>query len=122
MAAPASLTLADVDAAAERVAGCVVVTPSVPWDGPELAERLVEGTSVVLKLELLQRTGSFKARGALLNVLALDDEARRRGVTAISAGNHAVAVAWGGIHGEAALRREAPDAFVEHAEELLAVL
>jgi threonine dehydratase len=92
--APASLTLADVDAAAERVAGRVVVTPSVPWDGPELAERLVAGTNVVLKLELLQRTGSFKARGALLNVLALDDEARRRGLTAISAGNHAVAVAW----------------------------
>ena len=43
---------------------------------------------------MLQRTGTFKARGALLNALALDAGARRRGVTAVSAGNHAIAVAF----------------------------
>ena len=91
---PSPLTLADIDAAAAALGDRVVVTPTVPCDGPELAARLGAGTSVVLKLELFQRTGSFKARGALLNVLALDEEGRRRGVTAISAGNHAVAVAW----------------------------
>jgi threonine dehydratase len=56
---------------------------------------VVESASgVTLKLELFQRTGSFKARGALLNMLHLNEQARKRGVTAISAGNHAVAVAY----------------------------
>ena len=90
---PAPLTLEEIDAAARSIADRVLVTPVVPWDGPELARRVGGGTAVALKLELFQRTGSFKARGALLNVLALDEEARRRGVAAISAGNHAVAVA-----------------------------
>ena len=48
----------------------------------------------LLKLELLQRTGSFKPRGALLNLLALAPEERARGVCAISAGNHAIATAY----------------------------
>lgn len=47
-----------------------------------------------MKLELLQNAGSFKARGALLSVDALTEKQRRNGVTAISAGNHALAVAW----------------------------
>jgi threonine dehydratase len=49
---------------------------------------------VVLKLELFQYAGSFKARGALFVMLGLDPGARARGVTAVSAGNHAIAVAW----------------------------
>ncbi|MCB0090992.1 MAG: threonine/serine dehydratase, partial [Caldilineaceae bacterium] len=48
------------------------------------------------KLELFQHTGSFKARGALINVLGLDAAARQRGITAVSAGNHAIAVAYAG--------------------------
>ena len=74
-----------------------------PWfakrlhgSGGTSAERLFPtGTAAVLKLELFQYAGSFKARGALCVMLALDPEARRRGVTAVSAGNHAIAVAWG---------------------------
>ncbi len=52
------------------------------------------GTRLNFKFELLQASGTFKARGAFSNLLALDAAARGRGVTAISAGNHAVAVAY----------------------------
>ena len=55
---------------------------------------LAPGTRVLLKLELLQCTGSFKARGALINVLRLGPDERRRGVCAVSAGNHAIATAY----------------------------
>ena len=52
------------------------------------------GTRLNFKFELLQASGTFKARGAFSNLLALDEVARAKGVTAISAGNHAVAVAY----------------------------
>ena len=54
----------------------------------------LEGTVLEFKFELLQASGTFKARGAFSNMLALDADARGRGVTGISAGNHAVAVAY----------------------------
>jgi threonine dehydratase len=53
-----------------------------------------EGATLQFKFELLQNAGTFKARGAFANMLALDAAQRARGVTAISAGNHAIAVAW----------------------------
>lgn len=96
------LTLDDIRAARQLLGERVVTTPIHHCESPLLAEALAPDTQVVLKLELLQRTGSFKARGALLNLLDLDSEQQRRGVTAISAGNHAVAVAYAaqalGIH------------------------
>ena len=52
------------------------------------------GAPVYLKCENLQKTGAFKARGALHRLLRLTDEQRARGVATISAGNHAQAVAW----------------------------
>src|SRR4029450_11391907 len=61
---------------------------------PALTRRLGPGTSVVLKEELFQRTGTFKPRGALTVMLDLAPEALARGVTAVSAGNHAIAVAY----------------------------
>ena len=54
----------------------------------------LEGTVLEFKFELLQASGTFKARGAFSNMLALDADQRGRGVTGISAGNHAVAVAY----------------------------
>ncbi|ODU67153.1 MAG: serine/threonine dehydratase [Bordetella sp. SCN 68-11] len=54
----------------------------------------LEGIAANFKFELLQHSGTFKARGAFSNLLGLDAAARARGVTAISAGNHAVAVAY----------------------------
>lgn len=52
------------------------------------------GTRLNFKFELLQASGTFKARGAFSNMLALDDKQRQAGVTCVSAGNHAVAVAY----------------------------
>ena len=53
------------------------------------------GVSLFLKCESLQKTGSFKARGALNRLALLDEAERARGVVAVSAGNHAQALAWG---------------------------
>ena len=50
-----------------------------------------EGATLEFKFELLQNAGTFKARGAFANILALDAAQKARGVTAISAGNHAIA-------------------------------
>jgi threonine dehydratase len=53
------------------------------------------GCRLVLKAELLQKTGSFKPRGVLSKLLAMDPAARNRGLVSLSAGNHAAALAWG---------------------------
>jgi threonine dehydratase len=88
------LTLEEIREAHALVAQHVLVTPSITWPGEELPKLLGPETRVSAKLELLQRTGSFKARGALVNMLKLTDEQRARGITAVSAGNHAIAAAW----------------------------
>lgn len=80
----------DLHKARERIAGAVHRTPTV--SSRTLSELI--GHPVHLKCENLQKTGSFKVRGALNKILDLDDEARARGVVTISAGNHAQAVAW----------------------------
>jgi len=80
---------ADVIAARQRIEGRVWPTPLMPEPG--LAER--HGAPVRLKLECWQRTGSFKVRGAMNAIALLGDAARRRGVLAVSAGNHAQGVA-----------------------------
>jgi threonine dehydratase len=90
----APLTIEEIRDAHHLIAEHIVVTPSVIWPGTELPKLLVEGTTVSAKLELLQRTGSFKARGAILNMLRLTAEQRAHGITAVSAGNHAIAAAW----------------------------
>ena len=87
-------TLAEIRATAETLQGRIVHTPVMDWDGPELGARIARDTSISLKLELFQHTGSFKARGALAVMLSLPEEALARGVTAVSAGNHAIATAW----------------------------
>ncbi|MGW5328552.1 threonine/serine dehydratase [Streptomyces sp. NPDC004014] len=81
--------LPDIEAAARRIAGHVVRTPTVP--SPGLADLL--GAPVTAKLELLQRTGSFKARGATAKLLSLAEAERAAGVVAVSGGNHGIAVA-----------------------------
>ena len=67
-------------------------TPLIRCGAIELA--LDDGTRVWGKLEFLQRTGTFKARGALANLHALSSEQLQKGVTAVSAGNHAIATAF----------------------------
>jgi threonine dehydratase len=80
-------------AAAKTLAAHIVTTPIQAWHGVQLEAQLGAPSQLLLKLELFQRTGTFKVRAAMLNVLALTEEERRRGVTAVSAGNHAIAVA-----------------------------
>lgn len=79
---------------ADLLNGRVIRTPML--EAPMLSRNL--GCDLYLKLECLQHTSSFKARGALNAMLGLTDEQRRRGVIAMSAGNHAQAVAYHAEH------------------------
>jgi threonine dehydratase len=85
-------SLADIDATATELTPYLRETPVAAWQDEVIARR--SDSDVVLKLELFQHAGSFKARGALSVMLGLDAAARARGVTAVSAGNHAIAVSW----------------------------
>ncbi|MGH8234261.1 MAG: threonine ammonia-lyase [Rhodanobacteraceae bacterium] len=87
-------TVADIRAARERLGDRVRKTPVWHWQGDAIGHAAGNDTRVFLKLELFQYTGTFKARGALLNALSLSDDEKRRGVTAVSAGNHAIATAF----------------------------
>jgi threonine dehydratase len=88
-AAAPHLTLADVRAAAERIKGAVLRTPTIPSDALSRAT----GAEVWLKLDNLQATGAFKERGAANRIALLTARERAAGVIAMSAGNHAQAVA-----------------------------
>jgi threonine dehydratase len=90
MATATAPGLAEIERARERLQGVARVTPVYP---SETFSRLV-GRPVILKAENLQRTGSFKIRGAYIKVSSLDAEQRAAGVVAASAGNHGQAVAW----------------------------
>jgi threonine dehydratase len=80
---------ADVVAAQKRIAPYAIRTPLV--ESPVLGDRI--GGKVFLKLELMQRTGSFKFRGALNRILLIPEQERASGVVAFSSGNHAQGVA-----------------------------
>jgi threonine dehydratase len=107
------VTLADVEAARARLAGIARETPFYPT---ETFSRL-SGRQVFLKAENLQRTGSFKIRGAYNTIASLGETERRAGVVAASAGNHGQAVAWAareaGIAATIFMPEDAPMAKVE---------
>jgi len=92
------LSLPDIHSARERIAGRVHTTPTIT--ATRLGDRV--GVKLFLKCENLQKTGSFKVRGALNRLSQLDDRARAAGVITFSAGNHAQALAWAakaaGVH------------------------
>ena len=106
-------TIADVEAARERLTGVARETPLYPT---ETFSRL-SGRQVFLKAENLQRTGSFKIRGAYNTIATLGEAERRAGVVAASAGNHGQAVAWAareaGILATIFMPQDAPMAKVE---------
>lgn len=80
-------------AAQRRIDPHVITTPTLAWHAPRFAA--ASGVDdLVLKLEFLQRTGSFKARGALNNLLTLGESERAAGVVSVSAGNHAIALGY----------------------------
>jgi threonine dehydratase len=85
-----SVTVADIEAARRTIAGQVLRTPMLP--APKLSA--LTGAEVYVKYENLQVTNSFKDRGAFNKLASLDAAARARGVIAMSAGNHAQAVAY----------------------------
>ncbi len=105
--------LADIEAARQRLSGIARVTPVF---GSETFSRLV-GREVQLKAENLQRTGSFKIRGAVNKLATLGENERSAGVVAASAGNHAQAVAWAarevGVRATIFVPQDAPMAKVE---------
>ncbi|WP_431304471.1 threonine ammonia-lyase [Sediminicoccus sp. BL-A-41-H5] len=84
-----TLSIADIRAAAERVRGRILRTPSI--ENPAVSQAC--GTRVTLKLDNLQATGAFKERGAANRLSLLSAREREAGVIAMSAGNHAQAVA-----------------------------
>ena len=86
---PLPISLSDIQQAAERLEGHAVRTPLLECD----ALNALCGGRVLIKAEVLQRTGSFKFRGAFNKLLSLDSQERQRGVLAFSSGNHAQGVA-----------------------------
>jgi len=84
-----AVSLADIEAAAERIRGYAVETELI--ESPALNERL--GARVLIKPETLQRVGAFKFRGAFNRLVQLTPEEKQRGVVAFSSGNHAQGVA-----------------------------
>ncbi len=86
------ITIADIEAARERIAGGVYFSPCV--ESIPLSQ--LTGAHIFCKLDYLQRTGSFKERGARNALLKLSPEQRKRGVIAASAGNHAQGIAYHG--------------------------
>jgi threonine dehydratase len=106
-------TLTEIEAARRGLAGVARVTPVY---GSETVSQLT-GRKVALKAENLQRTGSFKVRGAVTRIAALSEQQRAAGVVAASAGNHGQAVAWAarktGIPAAIFVPQDAPMAKIE---------
>jgi threonine dehydratase len=111
-------SIADIEAAAERLQGIAIRTPLL--QSAVLDERL--GGSLLLKPECLQRTGSFKIRGAYNCLSLLSAEAASNGVVAWSSGNHAQGVAAAGrllgIHTTIVMPADAPTAKLENTRRL----
>ena len=87
-------SIAEIKNARHLLGDLVRTTPVISWEGILKDRLLGPETEVVVKLELMQYAGSFKPRGALLVMKNLSEEELARGVTAVSAGNHAMAVGY----------------------------
>ena len=113
MAVDTAPTLSEIQEAQARIEGIARVTPVY---GSETLSKLA-GRDVCLKAENLQRTGSFKVRGAVSKIAMLSKSEQRAGVVAASAGNHGQAVAWAareaGIKATIFMPQDAPMAKVE---------
>lgn len=88
-------TLSQIEETRHMIDPFVVETPVWQWRNITITDIVGDDTSVFLKLELFQHTGTFKPRGALTTMLRLGPQALADGVTAVSAGNHAIAVGYG---------------------------
>ena len=112
------ITLKDIEAARDRIKGAVFYSPCPP--SIPLSE--ITGMEIFCKLDNLQRTGSFKERGARNALAQLSPDQKKRGVIAASAGNHAQALAYQGkllgIPATAVMPKFAPLIKVNNCEEL----
>ncbi len=112
-------TLDEIRATRSRIDPYIVRTPVWHWHSEAVATALGPDTEVWLKLELFQKTGTFKPRGAVNDLLHLAPADRARGVTAVSAGNHAIAVAYAaqifGVSAKVVMPASAPLFRVEKA-------
>ena len=119
---PTAPSVAEIQAAHRELGDRIRETPTWEWQGHRLRSLVSSSTHVQLKLELFQHTGSFKPRGALCVMLALDAAQLQRGVTAVSAGNHAMAVAFAaralGSHAKVAMPKTADSSRVRACREL----
>jgi threonine dehydratase len=119
-------SLADIEAAQRRLAPYVRMTPCTALGPRELSGDRQFDSHLVFKLELLQVTGTFKARGALNVMLHLTPAQLAAGVTAVSAGNHAIAVAYSarvlGASARIVMLKTANPARVQLAKEYGAVV
>ena len=110
---PGLLPVDDIRAAAQAIGGHVIRTPTVVSPGLSM----LLGVPVTLKLELLQRAGSFKPRGVANKLLALTDAERDAGVVAVSGGNHGIAVgdvaAGMGVRATVVMAKSAPQRSIE---------
>jgi threonine dehydratase len=84
----------EIQSARSQLGKRVRFTPVWEWKSEQKDEIYGRETSLLMKLELLQFGGSFKCRGSLMNILSLSHEQLEKGVTAVSAGNHAISVAF----------------------------
>lgn len=118
MTAVAPPGIADIRSAAERLSGLVVETPLL--ESPRLNERF--GARLLFKPETLQRTGSFKFRGAYNKIASLPEDERKRGVVAFSSGNHAqgvaAAAAMFGIKAVIAMPADAPAVKIDNVRAM----
>ena len=107
------MDISDIREAKARISSYVKRTPLER--SQTLSRRLA--TNVFVKYELFQRTGSFKARGAFNKILNLDEDTRRRGVVAVSGGNHAQAVAYAasilGVEAVIVMPKSTPQNYVD---------
>jgi len=117
MTTETTVTLADVKAARTAIREHVILSPCKI--SPKLGQRA--GCELYLKMENLQRTGAYKDRGAMNAVVSLDAAARKAGVIAASAGNHAQGLAFAaqlnGIHATIVMPETAPVAKVKGTAE-----
>lgn len=119
---PRELLPEAVKAASLRLDGSIVRTPTIEWDPGEAEALFGTGTRVFVKYEAMQRTGSFKVRGTLNLIGGLSDTDKAKGVVAVSAGNHAIAVAYAarafGVSAKIAMPASASPYRREKAESL----
>jgi threonine dehydratase len=115
-------SIEEIRTAREQLSDNVRRTPLWQWKGDRKDDVFGSETEVFLKLELFQYGGSFKARGTLINMFSLSDEQLQHGVTAVSAGNHAISVAYGaktlGTTAKVVMPMSANDAKIERCKAM----